>query len=637
MRRSNRDYIKRQTFPEMFDTVVFKYADCRCQMWEDETGTVKSLTYDQVGRIAKELTAGLIFLGVKKQDRVAIMSDNCPQWLWADFSILNAGGITVTMYPSLSEREMAFIINSSGSKIIYVEDEVNLNKALNMWDEMPQLEKIIVMKETAKRYPNIISLEDLRNLGLRTLYMHPSVYEDRWRSVQLHDKMTIIYTSGTTGHQKGVVHTHFSFNAAVARDLRVSSPYSENDVFLSLLPLSHSYERECGQMIPLSAGASIAYATDHTNMLHNYQLFKPTMSNCVPRLLERLYLDLREAASQWEGGVAAFDEAIEIGLKVVAAKTDGLGYFDSLKRTDFTKDLDPDLRQKYQDARERVLSKAKQLLGGRLRFLCSGAGVLSSNLCRIYMALGIRITNGFGLVEACNAVAQISSHILPGSVGRLMPGIEAKIAGDGELLVRGDSLFREYWNDEQLTRQAFTEDGFFKTGDIVTELPDGYIKIIDRKKHIVVLNSGEPVSVSKVENLFSISRFINRVFIVGDDRRFVTALVVPNFDTFIKYFDENGILYNQLALQYSNSDIGITCIKVGPDFVAHAALRTIIDTEISKANQQLEDFERIEKYHILNRDFSETAREVTPTLKLRREVINKYFSVEIGQLYDMTE
>lgn len=635
MRGSNRHHIKRQTFPEMFDTVVFKYADCTCQMWKDETGGVKSVTYDQVGRIVKELTAGLIFLGVKKQDRVAIMSDNCPQWLWADFSILNAGGITVTMYPSLSEREMAFIINSSGAKIIYVEDEVNLNKALNMWYEMPQLEKIIVLKGTTKQeHPNVISLEDLTKLGGRTLSMYSSIYEDRWRSVQLHDKMTIIYTSGTTGRQKGVVHTHFSVNAAVARDLRISPAYSENDVFISLLTLSHSYERQCGQMIALSAGASIAYTTDHTNMLHDYQLFKPTMSNSVPRLLERLYLDLRKAASEWEGGAAAFDEAIEVGLKVVEAKTDGLGYSDFLEGTDFTAGLDPDLKQKYQDANERVLSKVKQLLGGRFRFSFSGAGVLPPNLCRFYMALGIRIIDGYGLVEACNTVAQNYSPMLPGSVGRLVPGIEGKIAGDGELLVKGDCLFCEYWNNEKLTREAFTEEGFFKTGDIVMQLPGGYIKIVDRKKDLIVLDSGEKVSVSKVENLFCLSRFISRVFIVGDGRRFVTALVVPNFDTFIKYFDKHGILYNQSALQYSNSDIGITCIKVGPDFVAHSALRTIIDTEISKANQQLEDFEKIEKYHVLNRDFSEIAREVTPTLKLRRDVIHKYFSVEMDQLYD---
>ncbi len=300
----------------------------------------------------------------------------------------------------------------------------------------------------------------------------------------------------------------------------------------------------------------------------------------------------------------------------------------------FTEGLSPELKQKYLEADALVFSKVRQLLGGRYRFAFSAAGSLPADLCKIFMAMGIRIIEGYGLTETCNTTnLNRINKILPGSIGPLAVNVEGRIAEDGEWLVRGDNVIKEYWNNPEATREAFTEDGFFKTGDIVEELADGYIRIVDRKKAIIVLDTGKNVPAAKVENQFSLSKYVDQVCAVGDDRPFLGTLVVPNFDAFIAYFDQNGIAYDKSALQFVGEGAQRMCVKVGPDFVANEQLRAIVDEEIQAANKNLEDFETIKKYVIVTRRFLESEDEVTPTLKLKRRVIAQHFADEIEQIY----
>ncbi|MGE5417792.1 MAG: AMP-dependent synthetase/ligase [Acidobacteriota bacterium] len=631
----DRTVIQQCTFPELLNNAAVRYGDCKAQWWITGPGTTESLTYAQVWRVVKEMAGGLMKLGVQKGDRVAIMSHTCPQWMWSDYSILNTGGITVTIYPTLSAKEMAFIVNNSESKILYVQDEEVLEKATSVWHDMPSLETIIVMqKDFSSHNPNIISLSQLRALGVKFHVQYPVAYEKRWRSVDLHDPMTIIYTSGTTGQQKGAVHTHFSINAAACRDIRLTPRIDENDVLLSFLPLSHSYERECGHTIAVMSGCTIAYAQKSTSVVGDMQVFKPTVFMSVPRIYERIFMAIRDVASASPEGKAAFEKALDIGLKVIDARADENGFVDMSEGIDLTEGLDPELQEQYKWADTAIFSRVRALLGGRYRFAFSASAGLPADLCKVFMAMGVRIIEGYGLTETCNTVNLNRLHkILPGSIGPVTPGVEGIIAEDGEWLVRGDNIIREYWNNPEATKEAFTPDGFFKTGDIVQMLADGYVKIIDRKKAIMVLDTGKNVATAKIENLFSISKWVDQICAIGDGHKYITALVVPNFDAFANYFKAAGIAYDDSALEHIGEGMERITIKVGEDFINKEELRGLIDFEIKEANNHLEDFETIKKYRIVTRKFLEAAEEVTPSLKLKRRNIYKNFAHDIDHLY----
>jgi long-chain acyl-CoA synthetase len=618
----------------MFDHSVFRFGDRPCQCWKTGEGSIASLTYAQVGRIVREVSAGLMSLDLQRQDRVAIMSANSPQWLWADFAILNAGLVTVALYPTLSQREMAAMINDSGSKALFVQNRENLQKVFHLWDEMPTLEKVIVMEDDFSGDKlHVISLKQLREEGARFLARHPFAH-DRWRSVNLFDPMTIIYTSGTTGEQKGAVHTHYSMNAAGGLVLKSMPAISEEDVFLSILPLSHSYERQCGQMTALTVGSAIAYSDKPAAFLEDLRIFEPTIFMATPRYFEMIFNAIQDLFASSPQDMAAFEQALEIGLQVIESRSDEHGFVDMSEGIDFTTHLGPDLKHQFLRTDAEIFMQARALLGKRYRFAFSAAGGLPARLCRILMAMGIRVIEGYGLIETCNTInLNRLSRIMPGSVGPLAVGVEGRTSEDGELLVRGDNVIKEYWNNPGATAEAFTEEGFFRTGDIVEEVAEGYMRIIDRKKGLLILNSGENIPAAKLESAFFLNPYIDQICVLGDDRPFVAALVVPRFDLFAARFREEGVRFDETALQYETGDGEGALIKVGPDFIAHKSLRALIDREIEKVNRTFEDYEAIRKYIIINRKFAAIADEVTPTLKLKRKVIYGNFADEIDKLY----
>ena len=619
----------------MFNDSVVRYGDLRCQWWKPTPDTLESLTYAQTGRIVKELACGLMSLGMLKQDRAAIMSATCPQWMWADFSILNSGGITVTIYPTLSTKEMVFIVNDSGSKFLYVRDEVNLKKALEAWDQMPTLEKVIVMRPGfVSNTENVLSIDDVRALGVKYMMQYPDTYYERWRSVDLMDRASIVYTSGTTGQQKGAVHTHLSMISANALDFRLIPSASCEDIWLSFLPIAHTYERQCGHFMALQCGATIAYAQSTSTIIADIMTFNPTVFMSVPRIYERIFMTLREMTSADPQRAAIFEEALQVGLQVTEARADEYGFVDMSEGIDFTEGLDPELKEKYLKFDELVFSKVRSFLGKNYRFAFSAAGGLPADLCKIFMAMGIRIIEGYGLTETCNTInLNRIFKILPGSVGPVAHGVEGRIAEDGEWLVRGDNIIREYWNNPEATKEAFTEDGFFKTGDIVEMMADGYIKIVDRKKGIIVLDTGKNVPAAKIENLFSLSKWVDQVLAIGDDQKYIGALVVPSFDAFAAYFRQAEIPFDESALEYVGEGAERVCVKAGEDFIAIPQLKELVQAAIDEANSQLEEHERVKDYVIVSRKFTETADEVTPTLKLKRKVILSNFKDDVDKLF----
>jgi len=627
-------YLAQLTFPQMLHRNMIRFADKPAQLWRTEQGTVESISWAQVWRLVKEMSSGLISLGVKKGDRVAVMAHTSPQWMWSDYATLCAAGITVCIYPTLSEKELAFIINDSGSKVLFVYDEENLKKALNQRSQMPTLEKIVVLQDGFTHDdPNVMDITALRKLGVAQCAEDRFVFEQRWRSVEVTDYMTIVYTSGTTGMPKGAVHTHLSINAAINRDARDVPEVRNDDVLLSFLPLAHTYERECGHGMAVLGAMTIAYSSPKT-LVEDLQVFRPTVFMSVPRIYERIFMALKDRASQSPVKKAIFNYALKIGLKVTEARADENGFIDMSEGIDFTAGIGRWLRFRYHIVDKILFSKVRDLLGGRYRFAFSAAGSLPAELCKVFMAMGIRIYEGYGATETCNTVnLNRPSKVLPGSVGPLSSGIEGRIGEEGEWQVRGENLFVEYWNNPEATREAFTEDGYYKTGDVVIMMADGYIKIVDRIKGLMVLDTGKNVPAAKIESMFSLSKYVDMVVPIGDDRKYVTALVVPNFDAMMEYYDQNGIQYDRDACVFNYDGPAPLCIEVPGDFIEVPQLKELVDQEIQKANNELEGYEKIKKYTIISRRLTEGTGEMTPTLKVKRKVVMENFKNEIEGLY----
>ncbi len=627
-------YISTQTFCELLARNVDEFGSKTAQCWKDNQGNVQSLTFSQLGEMVEQTACGLMALGIEKGDRVALMSHTSPAWMQTDYAILCAGGVTVCIYPTLSDKEAAYIANDSGARVLFVQNADILKQILPGADLMPDLEKMVVLDpEFVPDFPDVIGIQQLRDMGKKFTEDNPDAYENRWKSVALEDNMTIVYTSGTTGKPKGVVHTHESMNAACRRDMTILGYIDPEDVLLSFLPLAHTYERECGHGVAMHCAATIAYSTPKT-MVDDLQVFKPTIFMSVPRIYERIFMAMRAKASLSPIKKAIFNYALSIGQKVVDTRADKDGFVDMGPDTDLFSGLPLPLKLQYRFVDKILFSKVRDLLGGRFRFAFSAAGALSADLCKLFMAMGVRIYEGYGATETCNTVnLNRPDKVLPGSVGPLAFGVQGRIGPDGEWLVKGPNNMKEYWNNPEATKEAFTEDGFYKTGDIVEELADGYIKIVDRKKGLMVLDTGKNVPSAKIESCFALSKFIDMVVPVGDNRKFVAAFVIPDFDAFIEYFDESQIGYDASALEFSDLGPARMCVAVGDDFLEKQELKDLIAREIDQANRVLDEFETIKKYTILNHRLTEQTGEITPTMKVKRNVVLARLKPEIEQFY----
>ncbi len=626
-------YIQEMTCPELLHRNALVFGEKRFQWWKKSDGTTESNTYAQVYEIVKELSNGLLESGIEKGDRAAIISHTAPQWMWADYSILCAGGVTVCIYPTLSEEEIKFILNDSGSKIVYVYDESLLKKVMKIKSETPALQKIVLMTGAAPANdPFVTDLDKLRAKGVELLARDRTAFEKRWRSVEMLDMMTIVYTSGTTGMPKGAVHTHLSFNSACCRDLKQVPSIGENEVSLSFLPLSHTYERECGHGVSMMSASTIAYSSP-VSIVADLQIFKPHFFMAVPRIYERIYMALKEQTSKSPIKKKIFEGAMKVGLEVVKKREDKNGFIDMTEGIDLTEKLGPWLKFKYKFFDKILYSKVRNLLGGRYRFAFSAAGSLPADLCKTYMAMGICIIEGYGATETWNAInLNWDYKLLPGSVGTTSIGVEGRIAEDGEWQVRGDNNFSGYWNNPQATAEAFTPDGFYKTGDIVQEMTDGYIRIVDRKKGLMVLDTGKNVASNKIESKFSLYKWVETAVPIGSERKFVSALIIPNLDAFVELFDKEKIYYNKDHVIRVTDPMPMV-EEVGHDFINHPRLKELIDADIQAVNKELEDYEKIKKYTILPRRLTVQDGDMTPTLKVKRKFVLDKHKDTIDKMY----
>ncbi|TWI77322.1 long-chain acyl-CoA synthetase [Desulfobotulus alkaliphilus] len=627
-------YLTRQTFPELFQRNVLRFPERTAQMWRRENGRddVVRLPYRELGEIVQEIGTGLLAEGIQKGDRVAIVAPTVPQWMWADYAVLSTGAITVAIHPALSDYEMTEQIRDSGARLVFVYGKTVLERLLVSGTK--SLKSIVWMgpgenspeiSSHAAHSLNLVSLKAFREKGRDFFQKHPLAYGQRWRSVQPDDPMTLIYTSGTTGQAKGVLHTHESMTCACIRDLCAVPLLTENDCLLSFLPLSHSYERQCGHGTAMFAAVPIAYG-QIASLGDDIRLFKPTYMMGVPHTYAKIYARVEETL---KGAFQRFlfRKAKAAGLSWVSRIMDAKGCVDMGEGKSRSGGVLVSLNYRIMDFL--VCRKLRKRLGGRLRFVFSAAGALPERICRLYMALGITILEGYGATETCNSVTlNPIEAVKPGSAGRFCKGVEYRLAEDGELLVKGKSLFKEYWNNPMATEAAFTSDGFYRTGDVVEVQEDGYLRVIDRKKGMLMLATGHRVASAKIETLFSLSSYIEKTVTIGDDRPFPVALIVPDFGAFIRMFRASGLFIDEGLVRQAGEGY-----EVSPEFVRMPEVVAMIEIEIALVNEKLQGFEKIRNYMILHENFTMESGELTPTLKVRRDVVMARYGDEVEKLY----
>ncbi len=595
-----------KTIPELFTLLTEEYGKtvAKPMLQHKVAGKYVSISYEQFKLDTENFAFGLASLGIKKDDKVAIISENRPEWVFADMAILSLGGIDVPLYPSLTADSIEYILNDSESVSVIVSNKFQLNKVVKVRSKLKYLKSIIILneKDFDPQVNDLYTFKEIQNRGEITKKEKPLLLKDSIRQVKEDDLCTIIYTSGTTGEPKGVMLTHKNIisNVMAASE---AIHFGKDDVFLSFLPLCHIFERMAGYYTAISAGGMICYAEGIETVAQNMIEIQPTIITTVPRLFERMYSKIKKnVEGQPEKKQKIFNWAVEIGRAHVNAKKAGK--------------LTLPLIIKHKTADKLVLKKLRDRTGGKLKFFVSGGAALPRELGDFFEAVGIKILEGYGLTEsspviACNRVDDYKF----GSVGKTFPGVEVKIAPDGEILARGPNIMQGYYKNKKET-DAVLKDGWLHTGDIGVFDAEGFLVITDRKKHLFKTSGGKYVAPTPIENLFLGSKYIEQFVLIGDRRMFLSALIVPDFEAVREYADSHGIDY-----------------KTNDDLIKNKEVYDIIEKDLNKFQKQLANYERVRKFVLLPQPFSLESGEVTPTLKLKRKVIEERYKDLIEEMY----
>jgi len=567
-------------------------------------GAWRSQTHRELADKVRRAGLALRRLGVRRGDRVAILSENRPGWLVADFACLAIGASDVPIYPTLPPQQVRYILADAGAVAIFISSAPQLAKIQEIRQQLPALRHLVTMDPDA-RGPGVIGLAELYAMGAEAEAAGQGAdFEAEARSARPDDVATIIYTSGTTGEPKGVMLTHDNIWSNVQCALQAFS-IGPTDATLSFLPLSHIFERMAGHYLMFYAGATIHYAESIDTVPANLIEVGPTVVTSVPRLYEKMYARVLENALT--GG------RVKKGI-FVWAKDVGESWADCVFEG---RDPPALLRQRYALAQRLVFSKLKARTGGRLRFFVSGGAPLNADIARFFYAAGLPILEGYGLTETSPVICvNRLERVRIGTVGPPIPGVEVKIAPDGEVLTRGRHVMKGYYNKPEATREALEHDGWFHTGDIGELDSDGCLRITDRKKDLIVTAGGKNVAPQPIEQLVKHNKYIANAVMLGDRRKFCVMLVVPNFDQL-----ERWAVYKQLAFANHRGLIRL------PEVQAK------MEREVQKMLPNIAAFETPKKILVLEHDFSIENGDLTPTLKVRRRIVEKKYQRQIDALY----
>ncbi len=558
--------------------------------------------YRRVGRLFHELRRA----GIEPGDRCALLAENRWEWAVADFAMMTAGVVSVPVYPTLPAEQVHYLLEHSEARAIFVSTVQQLEKVQSIWDRLPALEGVILFdaldQDTLDRDgadPRTAEFSAL--IGKTTLGdSEREEFESAINSVRPEDLASIIYTSGTTGTPKGVMLSHDNFYSNV-RDTELS--VDETDVALSFLPLCHVAERMADYKF-FQEGATVAYAESIDAVPQNLLEVRPTIAVGVPRFFEKIYDKVHTAV-----GAAPlirrklFRWAIGVGKAAIPCMLEG-------------RRLPAGLRLKHWIASRLVFQKLRARLGGQIRFFISGAAPLPLHVGEFFLALGVKICEAYGLTET-SPVLSINhpEAIRPGTVGKVIPNVEVKIAEDGEILARGPNIMRGYYKMPELTAESMA-DGWFQTGDIGRFDSDGYLTITDRKKDLLKTSGGKYIAPQPIESQLKTSSYITTAVVIAEGRKFPSALIVPNFEKLRQLAVERGIAVASLA-----------------ELTRHAAIREVLEREVESACSGMAPHERVKKIAILAEEFSIQKGEITPTMKVRRREVERIYANRIDEIY----
>lgn len=550
----------------------------------------------------KNVALGLAQLGIRPGDRIALLSENRPEWSIADLAILSLGAINVPIYTTQAVDQIEFILADSGTKAIFISNRKLFRHARPALANRQVEQMIFFDSDVAQDLERAMSLEQLENEGARQARHRPDAFDAYLRAVRPDDLATIIYTSGTTGEPKGVMLTHNNFMSNVL-SITKGLPIGPTDVALSVLPLSHIFER-AGFYVFCYNGVSVYYAASFDQVGENLREVRPTVMTAVPRLFEKVYHRIIKKGMSEKGFKRKiFTRSLEVGQRYGELK-------DNRRR------IPVHLRLRQKIASSLVFSKWREGVGGRLRYFVSGGAPLSPALSYSYISAGIPILQGYGATETCIVCANRPDNNHVGSVGIPFAGIEIRIAEDGEILVRGPNVMRGYYGQPEATA-AVLKDGWFATGDVGHMDKDGRLYITDRKKDLFKLSNGKYIAPQLIESLLKQSEFVSQVVVVGAGRKQPAALIVPDWENL-----------NQ-ALSATGEDVP----KDRNALSTHPAAVKIVQRDVASLTADLADYERIRRVALLPDEFSIDSGELTPTLKVKRRVIDERYGELIEELY----
>ena len=557
------------------------------------------VTVAQLRDDVRDFSTGLRLLGIKPGDRVAILSENRPEWAMADFAILCGAAVTVPIYPTLLAWQIEYILNDSGAVAVICSNQEQLQKILDIRSHCPHIHHLVVCDSPAPA--GVFTFADVVASGRRD--RDDARFDELRNRARPDDLATLVYTSGTTGNPKGAMLTHGNIASNVIAATRVM-PLVHGWTAMSILPLSHILERTADYAYMYS-GLTIAYAEGITKVGENLQEVRPEVFAAVPRLFEKMRERIMNNVAASSGTKQKiFRWALGIAEKRLDYRVTG-------------KPMPPGLKIQSAIADKLVFRKILERLGGNVKFVLSGGAPLSAELAAFFIGAGLEILEGYGLTETSPVIAlNTPTRRRIGTVGPIIPGVEVKIASDGEIVARGPNIMKGYWNNPEATAQSIDPDGWFHTGDIGEVDADGFLKITDRKKDIIINAYGKNIAPQPLEALLKSSPYIGTPVLIGDRRKYLAALIVPNFDKLERDVAAMGIRVNSRE-----------------DLVENEQVKQLFQREIDRFNTNLDRQEKIRRFALLPRDFTIDADEITPSLKVKRKVIDKKYKDIIDELY----
>ena len=604
-----RPHVPGETIPAVFWNAVRQRGET-VWMREKALGIWRSWSWNRTGEVVREVAHGLMALGVAPGERVSILSNTVVEWVLADLGALSAGAVANGIYPTDAASQVHYLCEDSGSVVLFVEDDEQLDKALEVRERLPALRRIVVFDMEGLHDlddPQVLSFERLRELGREHAAAHPGEMERRIAALDPEALAILIYTSGTTGRPKGVMHSHRTLVTEMRGLETLWGPASEDDERMCFLPLCHIAERMGGEYQAMYNGAKLNFVENPDTVPENVREIAPTLVTAVPRVWEKFYsgvtIAVKEAGRLQQ---LAYAWALGAGMQVAGRVLAG-------------RPVPAWLKLKFRLAEWLALANVRRIIGvDRARLCVTGAAPISPDLVKWYLALGVPMLEVWGMSESCGASTYMpSGRIKPGSIGVACPWNEVRIdPATGEILVRGRNVFMGYLNQPEKTAETIDADGWLHTGDVGSVDAEGYLRITDRMKDIIITAGGKNVTPSEWENELKFSPYVTDAVVIGDRRAYLTAIVMIDQENVEKYAQDHDVPFSNY-----------TSLTRAPE------VRALIQAEVDKVNTKFARVEQIKRFHLLETQLTAEDEELTPTMKLKRKLVQQKYAPQIEAMY----